>query len=130
MCASLDGVNDSELSNIADRLFKAFVDHDADTLRELCAPEARFWSSARGVESDLEEMISSLGGMRAMIGDHRYEEVRRMIAPDGFVEQHVVRSTLPSGKPLELEVCVVVRVDEDDRVVRLDEYIPGRVDLS
>jgi ketosteroid isomerase-like protein len=123
-------VNDSELSNIADRLFKAFVDHDADTLRDLCAPTARFWSSAQGVESDLEQLIASLAGMRKMIGNHRYEEVRRLVAPDGFVEQHRVRSTLPSGKELDLDVCVVVRVDEDDRVVRLDEYIPGRVDLG
>lgn len=130
MCASLDGVNDSELSNIADRLFKAFVDHDAETLREVCSPEARFWSSAQGAESDLEQMIGSLAGMQAMIGKHRYEEVRRLVAPNGFVEQHRVRSTLPNGKELDLDVCVVVRVDEDDRVVRLDEYIPGRVDLS
>ena len=118
-------MNDSELSNIADRLFQAFVDHDADALRDLCAPEARFWSSARG-ESDLEQLIGGLASMQAMIGNHRYDEVRRLVAPDGFVEQHRVRSTMPDGSDLDLEACVIVRVDEDDRIVRLDEYIAGR----
>lgn len=115
-------MNDSELSNTADRLFQAFVDHDADTLRELCVEDARFWSSSRGAESSLEEVIASLPAMRDRIGKHRYEDVRRLVAPDGFVEQHAVRSTLPNGKPLDLEVCVVVRTDEEGRIVRLDEY--------
>jgi ketosteroid isomerase-like protein len=119
-------MNDSELSNIADRLFQAFVDHDGDALRDLCAPEARFWSSAMGGEADLEQMVTTIGGMKAMIGNHRYDEVRRLVAPDGFVEQHRVHSTMPSGEKLDLEACVVVRVDEDDRVVRLDEYVAGR----
>jgi ketosteroid isomerase-like protein len=118
-------VNDSELSNIADRLFRAFEAHDADTIRELCAPGARFWSSATKHESDVEDLLKALPSMRAAIGDHRYEEVRRLIAPDGFVEQHAVRSTRPDGKPLDIEVCVVVRVDEESRIVRLDEYVPA-----
>ncbi|HVM53669.1 MAG TPA: nuclear transport factor 2 family protein [Acidimicrobiales bacterium] len=116
-------MNDSELGNIADRLFRAFEKHDAKTLRELCAPHARFWSSATKRESDIEELIEALPGMKAAIGKHRYEEVRRMVAPDGFVEQHRVRATRPDGKDVDIEACVVVRVDEDDRIVRLDEYL-------
>jgi len=121
-------VNDSELSNIADRLFRAFEQQDTDTVRELCAPEARFWSSATKRESTLDELVASLPHVRKAIGDYRYEEVRRLIAPDGFVEQHAVRSTRPDGRPLDIEVCVVVRVDEDRRIDRLDEYIAGAID--
>lgn len=121
-------MNDTELASVADRLFRAFEEHDADGLRDLCAPDARFWSSASG-ESDVEQLIAALPGMRATIGDHRYEDVRRLIAPDGFVEQHAVRSTLPGGKLLDVQVCVVVRVDEANRIVRLDEYVPGRIEL-
>lgn len=120
-------MNDSELGSVADRLFKAFVDHDADALRDLCADHARFWSSATKRESDVEEVIANLPAMRGAIGDHRYEEVRRLIAPDGFVEQHRVRSTRPDGTALDIEACVVVRVDEDDMIVRVDEYLPGGI---
>lgn len=120
-------MNDSELSNVADRLFKAFVDHDGETLRELCDPDARFWSSAFGSELTLDEMISALPGMRKAIGKHHYEDVRRMIAPDGFVEEHAVRSTLPSGEALDVQACVVVHTDETLRIVRLDEYVAGRI---
>jgi ketosteroid isomerase-like protein len=121
-------VNDSELSNIADRLFRAFEEHDTETVRELCAPEMRFWSSATKHETGLDELLGSLPHMRKAIGDHRYEEVRRLIAPDGFVEQHAVRSTRPDGRPLDLEVCVVVRVDEERRIDRIDEYVAGSLD--
>ena len=118
-------MNDTELSNIADRLFQAFVDHDADALRDLCDPEARFWSSATGSEISLDEVIASLPGMQKAIGKHRYEDVRRMIAPDGFVEEHAVRSTRPSGEALDIQACVVVHTDDSLRIVRLDEYIAG-----
>jgi uncharacterized protein len=118
-------VNDSELSNIADRLFKAFEKQDADTIRELCAPEARFWSGATARESSLDELLGYLPMMRKTIGAHHYEDVRRLVAPDGFVEQHAVRSTLPNGQALDVEACVVVRVDESLRIVRLDEYTAG-----
>ena len=120
-------MNDSELSNVADRLFKAFVDNDATVLRDLCDPEARFWSSAFGSEIGLEEMIAALPGMRKTIGKHHYEDVRRMIAPDGFVEQHAVRSKLPSGDQLDMQACVIVHTDEASRIVRLDEYVAGRI---
>ena len=116
-------MNESELGNTAERLFQAFVEQDADTLRELCVPDARFWSSTRGTESTLDELIESLPAMRARIGKHRYEDVRRLVAPDGFVEQHRVRSKLPNGDALDLEACVVVRTDEEGRIVRLDEYV-------
>ena len=120
-------MNDSELSNVADRLFKAFVDNDGAALRDLCDPEARFWSSAFGTEIGLEEMIAALPGMRKSIGKHRYEDVRRMIAPDGFVEEHAVRSKLPSGDQLDMQACVVVHTDNESRIVRLDEYVAGRL---
>jgi ketosteroid isomerase-like protein len=122
-------VNDSELSNVADQLFKAFEKHDADTLRELCDPEARFWSNATNAELSLDELLAYLPMMRKTIGAHHYDDVRRLVAPDGFVEQHAVRSIRPDGEPLDLQACVVVRTDEEGKIVRLDEYVAGRVDL-
>lgn len=115
-------MNETELSGVAERLFQAFVDHDPDTVRALCAPDARFWQAGRG-ESDLEATLAGIPSMAARIGDHRYEQVRRLVAPDGFVEQHRVRSTLPDGSELDLEACVVVRVDDAGLVIRLDEYV-------
>ena len=122
-------VNDSELSNIADQLFKAFEKQDVGTLRDLCDPDARFWSSATNAESSLDELASYLPMMRATIGAHRYEDVRRLVAPDGFVEQHAVRSTRPDGEPIDIQACVVVHTDEAGKIVRVDEYVAGRVDL-
>jgi ketosteroid isomerase-like protein len=122
-------VNDSELGNVADRLFKAFEEHDFDTVRELCDPGARFWSSVAGRESSVEQLLGYLPAVRERIGAHRYSDVRRLVAPDGFVEQHRVTSTRPDGTALDMEVCVVVRTDEEGKIVRLDEYVAAPVDL-
>src|SRR5207253_859998 len=70
-------VNDSELANVADRLFKAFEEHDFDTVRELCDPEARFWSSIAGRESSVEQLLAYLPTVRERIGAHRYSVMRR-----------------------------------------------------
>ena len=40
----------------------------------------------------------------------------------GFVQQHLMTATKHSGEVLAWPVCIVVRI-ENDRIVRLDEYI-------
>jgi hypothetical protein len=44
-------------------------------------------------------MIESLVGV---IGDHRYEEVRRVVGEKAIVEGHQVRSTTPGGLDVDL----------------------------
>jgi len=119
----------SDLSVVADCLFRAFEELDNDTIRDLCHPEARFWSSASGLEVDLEQLVNHLPVLREVMGVHRYEDVRRMVANDGFVEQHAVRSTRPTGESIDLEVCVVARTDGAGKIVRLDEYVATPMSL-
>ena len=52
----------------------------------------------------------------------RYEEIRREVLRDGFLQQHVLRGTAPDGSALE--VPAILRVYCHDGVItRLEEYL-------
>ncbi len=88
-------LNEEQLNAIADRLFKAFTDHDYDTVEVMLAKDARL--GANGQSYSFEEARPGLEMSRNIIGDHRYEEVQRVIGDNAVVEEHRARSTTPGG---------------------------------
>ena len=114
-------MDEAALDDLADRLFGAFVAHDLDVVAAMMAPDAVIVQN--GNRSTFVEARSWLETIRNVIGDHRYEDVRRVIGDDVIVEEHQVRSTTPAGKQLDLAACVVVRVDGTGRITSLDEYV-------
>ena len=113
-----------EVDRIADQLFGAFVEHDYERARALLAPGFRGWGNLHGQEMDADAFLGILPVMLQQVGRHRYDDVRRMVTGDGFVEQHRVWVTPPDGRDLDFgDACVVARLDDEGRVVRLDEYI-------
>lgn len=114
----------AEMDEIADALFRALTEDDFESLRGLLADDFRFWSNGAGAEGDRDAFLAGLAGMRRVLADHRYDDVRRTIGTDGFAEQHRVRGHRADGGAVDLgDVCVVVRVDDAGRVRRLDEYV-------
>ena len=55
------------------------------------------------------------------VSDRRYEDVRRVVLDDGFVQQHVLRGDAPGGK---LEIPAMMRVMVSDGLItRIEEYV-------
>ena len=109
------------LNDLADRLFDAFVAHDLDTVVEMMTPDAVVVQNGNSLTvAEARVMIESLVGV---IGDHRYEDVRRVVGEQAIVEEHRVRSTTPGGHDVDLTACVVVRVNDDGKITSLDEYV-------
>jgi ketosteroid isomerase-like protein len=52
------------------------------------------------------------------------EAVRRRGVAGGFVEQHVLAGTMPSGDSLRVVGCFLGTV-EDGRITRLEQYVDG-----
>ena len=89
------------------------------------AEGAVFWQNVDGGERDVEQVIRYTGKLRRT-GGFSYADVRRLVAPDGFCEQHTVRFHDAAGTTTaEYAVCVVGRVDETGLITRLDEYLDG-----
>ena len=108
--------------DVADRFFAAIQRADLDGVRAIYAPDAQIWHNHDGVTQDVAANLRVLGWVVRNVAGLRYEEVRRTATPDGFVQQHVLRGKAPNGKPLEVEACIVCRV-EAGRITRLDEYL-------
>jgi ketosteroid isomerase-like protein len=110
---------------IAASFFAAIERADLETVRALYADDVVIWHAHTGKEQTREENLALLAQAVKSIQGFRYEEVRRLAIADGFVEQHVLRGTAPSGQPLEVPACIVVRL-RNGRIARLDEYLDSK----
>ena len=106
---------------IAEKLFTAFETGDMDTVRDICAPGFRARQNLKN-EFDVETLIQFSKAVSAIVSDFRYEDVNRYATESGFVEEHIVRGTLPNGGQLTLAACVVADV-EHGKIVHLREYV-------
>lgn len=112
----------NESLEVADKLFAAIPRGDLDAVRGIYAPDAQIWHNHDGVTQDVTANLRVLAWVVQNVKGIRYEEVRRQATPTGFVQQHVLRGTGPSGKPVEIPACIVCTV-AGGRITRLDEYL-------
>ncbi|MFI0350821.1 nuclear transport factor 2 family protein [Actinomadura sp. 9N407] len=116
--------------SLADRFVAAITAGDVDTLRSLYAPGALIWHNGPGegggAEQGVEDNLRTLRWLSRNLEGFRYEEIRRDPLPDGYVQRHVLRGTLPDGEPIEMAACLFVTVDGDGRIARIEEYADTR----
>jgi hypothetical protein len=109
----------------AETFFAGTATGDWGAVRAVVADGAVFWQNVDGRERTLEQVIRYTSALHAR-GGFSYLDVRRLVAPDGFCEQHTVRFRNDDGVT-DHAVCAVGRIDDAGRIVRLDEYLclPG-----
>ncbi len=108
--------------NVIDRLFGALGAGDLETARDCLTPDARLWHSFDQVAMDRDTTMAGFADFIANFAARSFVDVRRHAFEGGFVQQHLMTATKHSGEVLAWPVCIVVRI-ENDRIVRLDEYI-------
>ena len=107
---------------LAERYIDALTRCDVETVLEIYAPDARLWHNFDQALQSVEDNIRSLKWMHRRLDNMHYDIVRREPIPGGFYQQHVLRGTLPSGKPFALPACAIIKI-ENNRIVSLDEYL-------
>lgn len=109
-----------ESTEIAERLFAALAGKDDQAVRSLCSPRLSVQQND-GKPMDLETLLKFSGAVGQLVDDFRYCDPVRSATATGFVEEHSVKGTLPSGKTLDFRVCVVADVS-DGKVTDVREY--------
>src|SRR3984957_19130876 len=104
------------------RFFAALEAGDIRTLRELYAPDAVIWHNDDLVEQPVEENLKVLQGLHRAVSGLRYDIVRRVPAPDGVLQQHVLRGSLPDGTEVELHAAMYLQV-KDGHITRIEESL-------
>ena len=102
-------------------LFLAFEKGDFETVRKLCSADMQATQN-NGSPMNLETLLSFTAAVLAVVSDFRYEDARRSATEDGFVEEHLVRGTLPILSEVTLVACIVGEV-KDGKIVKIREYV-------
>ncbi|MDO8837597.1 MAG: nuclear transport factor 2 family protein [Parvibaculum sp.] len=113
---------DGEALLVAERFFHAIEAGDAEAIARIYAPDACIWHNFSQREQTVEENLKVLRWMAHKLPDRRYEVLRRVAIPGGFMQQHVVRGMLADGADFAMPACVICLV-EDGRITRLEEYL-------
>ena len=115
-------MTDQDTLAFAARFVDAIQGGDVAAVRACYAPDARIWHNNDGLEQTVDENVRLLEWMMRKLPERHYRVQRRVALPDGFLQQHVLETTLPDGTAWAMPACVVVRM-EDGLIVRLDEYL-------
>jgi ketosteroid isomerase-like protein len=104
------------------RFFAALEAGDIDTLREIYAPDAVIWHNDDLIEQPVDDNLRVLQGLHRAVSGLRYDIVRRVPAPDGVLQQHVLRGHLANGAEVELHAAMYLQV-RDGHITRIEEYL-------
>jgi ketosteroid isomerase-like protein len=110
-------------NDIADRLFAAIERGDGAQLAALWSDDVTVWRQGGGPVRDKPRALKVIAWFVDSTTDRRYEVLDRQIFDGGFVQQHVVHAHDSGGAPLAFRACLVVRVNPDGLISRIDEYL-------
>jgi ketosteroid isomerase-like protein len=108
--------------DVATRFVEALAGPDLDTLKALIASDARFWINIGPADLSRDERLAVLEVERAHLTTLAFDDVRVRPTTDGFVIQLTTSATTTDGIDLRIPVCLLVEVDPDGSIVRVDEY--------
>ena len=107
---------------LADRFVAAIEKRDVDTVRACYAPDARIWHNNDGKVQSVDDNIKGVHWIHKVLSGVQYDVKRRLAIPGGFLQEHVLRGTLPGGEAFAMPACVVCTV-EGGVITALDEYL-------
>lgn len=115
-------MTDKEIEEFAAHFVDTVQRGDGEAMRACYAPDGVIWHNTDNREQSVDENIKVLNWFVETLPDRKYTVQRREVIPNGFVQQHVLSATLPSGEPWKMDACVVVSL-EKGKIKRLDEYL-------
>lgn len=107
---------------LADRFVAAIEKRDVDTVRACYAPDARIWHNNDGKVQSVDDNIKGVHWIHKVLSGVRYDVKQRTALPGGFLQEHVLRGTLPDGTAFAMPACVICKV-EGGVITALDEYL-------
>lgn len=95
---------------------------DAEGVLRHYADDVAIWRNFDRRTLNKKQVTKVIGVLVSAIEGLRYEDVRVTPTATGFVQQHVLCGTAPSGEALSVPACLVAEI-RDGLIVRVDEYL-------
>lgn len=115
-------LSDDDKLAIATRFNNATRRNDGQAYAAMCAPDAVTWHNFDEVAVPTENTVRTVAWLHRTVEDLRWIDVATYPTPTGFVSQTIMSGTAPGG-PLRVHSCVVVTLDDDGMVTRVEEYL-------
>jgi uncharacterized protein len=115
-------LSDDRKLTVAAAFTAASGTNDGAAIAAMCAPGAVTWHNHDGLETPAVDTGKGLAWVHRAVPDVVWQTVALKTTSDGFVWQSVLTGTAPGG-PLQCASCVVVSLDEDGRIRRIEEYL-------
>ena len=109
-------------TELALRLVRALNEKDEAAVREIYSPDVRIWHNFDGKYQTIDENLRGMYWIHKRLSDVRYDVVRLLEIPGGYLQEHVLRGRLASGEAFAMPACVICMV-QHGRVVSLNEYL-------
>ena len=116
---------------VADRLFGAIERGEYDTVDAMWADDVTVWHTGDSQDNDRVRALKVIRWFLDNTTRRSYEILDRQYFDGGFVQQHVLRagrsdrgerSDGMDDTSIEMRVCIVIKVDAEGRITRVDEY--------
>jgi uncharacterized protein len=115
-------LSDDQKLAIAARFAVAIRTNDADSYVAICAPGAVTWHNFDDAEVSTEQTLRTVAWLHRKLPDLAWIDVALHATATGFVSQTILTGTAPGG-PLRAHSVVVVTLNDDGLVTRVEEYL-------
>ncbi|KAA0080040.1 DUF4440 domain-containing protein [Mycolicibacterium sp. P9-64] len=115
-------VNADLYQDVADRLFGAIERGEYDTVADMWADDVTVWHTGDSQDNDRIRALKVIRWFMNATSTRSYEILDRRFFDGGFVQQHVLRASQSDATSIEMRVCIVIKVDVEGRITRVDEY--------
>jgi ketosteroid isomerase-like protein len=112
----------STVADVAQRLFAAIEEGDADAVGALWDDDVLVWKSAEPQEQVKKRALRVIFWFMDTTTERRYEMLDRQYFDGGFVQQHVLHAKGRNGGSISMRVCIVIKVGANGLISRIDEY--------
>lgn len=110
------------VDDIATRLFAAIEASDTVAVERLWSDDVTVWHSGDTEDNDRDRALKVIFWFIRRTSTRRYEILDRTVFDGGFVQQHILHATGTGGEVIAMRVCIVIKVNGDGRIHRIDEY--------
>ena len=108
--------------NAADQLFAAIVGSDEAALEQMFDDDIAVWRVGSHRDDDKARALRVLHWFIDVTEQRHYEILDRQLFSDGFVQQHILHATGRNGGSIALRVCIVIKLNSNALISRIDEY--------
>lgn len=129
-----DDASKAQILDVADRLFAAIENTDIATVERMWSDDILVWRPGARRDDDKPraagDRVVHLGHHRAPLRNSGPPGLRQWLRwlrwlrwrRPGFVQQHVLHATGTAGQTIALRVCIVIKLDINGFINRIDEY--------